>query len=85
MARTVLRAWGVTRTEDFGEIVFNLVESGQLGKTDDDRREHFAGVFDFAEAFDHPFLPSASRSARQPEEKIRERAEGSRRGSESRA
>src|SRR4051812_41736661 len=27
MARTVFRLWGIDRTDDFGEIVFNLVES----------------------------------------------------------
>src|SRR5689334_15593621 len=27
MARTVFRMWGVNRTDDFGEIVFNLVEA----------------------------------------------------------
>src|SRR5215471_9295907 len=26
MARIVLRMWGINRTSDFGEIVFNLVE-----------------------------------------------------------
>ena len=52
LAPTVFRTWGVNRTEDFGELVFNLVESGLLGKTDTDRREDFAGGFDFDTAFE---------------------------------
>ncbi len=53
----VLNTWGIRKTDDIGEIVFNLVESGELGKTDKDRREDFAGGFDFEDAFAKPFLP----------------------------
>ena len=35
----VLEEWGVRRCEDFGEIVFNMVESSLLGKTENDTRE----------------------------------------------
>ncbi len=63
MALTVLRAWGITRTEDFGEIVFNLVESGKLGKTDEDSRDDFAGAYDFQTAFAVPFLPTSARQS----------------------
>ncbi len=49
MARCVLQQWGVTRTEDFGEIVFNLIEIGHMRKTNQDRREDFQKVFDFHE------------------------------------
>lgn len=62
MAKTTLNQWGVFRTEDFGEIVFNLVESGLLGKTDEDSREDFANGYDFDEAFRKPFQPTASSS-----------------------
>jgi uncharacterized repeat protein (TIGR04138 family) len=58
MAKTVLNSWGITRTEDFGEIVFNMVEIGLLGRTDKDSREDFANGYDFEEAFRKPFLPS---------------------------
>jgi uncharacterized repeat protein (TIGR04138 family) len=47
MAKTVLNSWGVTKTGDFGEIVFNLIGIGQMRKTPDDRREDFDDVFDF--------------------------------------
>ena len=55
MALTVLRHWGIQRTEDFGEIVFNLVESGKLGKTDKDNRSDFANGYDFFEVFGKPY------------------------------
>lgn len=51
MARTVFETWGVRKTDDFGEIVFNLIEAGLMRKTDTDTREDFKQVYDFA-AFD---------------------------------
>lgn len=51
MARTVLASWGVTRTDDFGELVFNMIEIGQMRKTRKDKREDFHNVYDFSEAF----------------------------------
>jgi len=58
LARRVLAAWGVQRTEDFGEIVFHLVDEGVLGKAPQDRKEDFAGGYDFEEAFVKPFRPT---------------------------
>ncbi len=55
LARAVFRQWGVTRTDDFGAIVFNLIGADLLQKTADDRIEDFCGLFDFAEAFDDAF------------------------------
>lgn len=62
MAFRVLKTWGISSTDDFGEIVFNLVESGTLGKTEEDHKEDFAGGFDFTEAFVRPFLPADQRT-----------------------
>jgi uncharacterized repeat protein (TIGR04138 family) len=47
MAQCVLNSWGVNRTGDFGEIVFNLIRIKQMRKTREDRREDFDDVFDF--------------------------------------
>ncbi|MEX0938282.1 MAG: Minf_1886 family protein [Pirellulales bacterium] len=47
MAQSVLGHWGVKRTSDFGEIVFNLIDIGHMRKTPHDRREDFDDVFDF--------------------------------------
>ena len=57
MTRRVLRSWNIHATEDFGELVFNMVDANLLGKTDEDRKEDFAEGYDFGEAFDQPFLP----------------------------
>ena len=57
MALTLLEEWGVKRCEDFGEIVFALVEGGALSKTETDSRADFQGGYDFADAFKKPYLP----------------------------
>jgi len=51
LAPTVLGSWGIRATDDLGEIVFNMIDIGQMRKTRSDKREDFRGVFDFAEGF----------------------------------
>jgi uncharacterized repeat protein (TIGR04138 family) len=51
MAKLVLAHWGVHSCEDLGEIVFNLVESGVLNKTERDSRDDFKDGYDFTEVF----------------------------------
>jgi uncharacterized repeat protein (TIGR04138 family) len=51
LARTVFASWNVTTTGDFGNIVFNLVEAKEMGKTDEDKSTDFEGVYDFETAF----------------------------------
>ena len=58
MTLTVLEEWGIKRCEDFGEIVFNMVENKLLAKTEQDSREDFRNGYDFHDAFRKPFLPS---------------------------
>lgn len=53
----VLEEWGVKSTRDIGNLVFNMVELGLLGKSPEDRIEDFDHGFDFQEAFKKPFLP----------------------------
>lgn len=55
MAKCVLNQWGVTKTGDFGEIVFSLIRIGEMRKTPDDRREDFNDVFDFEEGLTRQF------------------------------
>lgn len=55
MARTVFENWGVKRTEDFGNIVFNMADTGLLAKTEDDSIEDFKHGYDFKEAFDKDY------------------------------
>jgi uncharacterized repeat protein (TIGR04138 family) len=57
MALMVLDYWGIHATADVGNLVFNLVEAGVFGKTEEDTLERFADVFDFHEAFVEPFRP----------------------------
>lgn len=64
LAKTVLTTWGIRRCSDFGDIVFNLIEYNVFSKTENDRREDFANIYDFDEAFVKPFLPAGARRAR---------------------
>ena len=57
MTMTVLEEWGIKHCRDFGEIVFNMVESGLLQKTDQDSRKDFQLGYDFTDAFQKPFWP----------------------------
>jgi uncharacterized repeat protein (TIGR04138 family) len=65
MTQMVFAEWGITCCEDFGEIVFNMVEIGLLGKTETDSREDFANGYDFDDAFRKPFLPASRIAAKQ--------------------
>ena len=62
LARAVLAQWGITSTDDFGDVVFNLIEADLLQKTADDRREDFAHLFDFESAFDENFRATLEQS-----------------------
>jgi uncharacterized repeat protein (TIGR04138 family) len=52
LARTVLKAWGIHSTFDFGKIVFSLIEAQQMQKTEDDTVDDFRDVYDFDTAFE---------------------------------
>ena len=47
MARQVLDHWGIRRTDDFGRIVFTLVEVGLLMTQPTDREDDFRAIYDF--------------------------------------
>jgi len=51
MTMAVLDGWGIKTTEDFGNIVFNLVERRVLSKTEEDSIESFRNVYDFNTVF----------------------------------
>jgi uncharacterized repeat protein (TIGR04138 family) len=51
LAPTVLTSWNVRRTEDFGRIVFAMIDNGLMSKTSNDTLEDFRAVYDFEEAF----------------------------------
>jgi uncharacterized repeat protein (TIGR04138 family) len=51
----VLKHWGITSTEDFGNIVFNLVDNKILSKDNDDKVDSFQNGYDFNEVFDRGY------------------------------
>jgi uncharacterized repeat protein (TIGR04138 family) len=51
MAPVVFQQWGVRGGEDFGEIVFNLIDAGLLSRRPEDSRLDFTDVVDFERAF----------------------------------
>jgi uncharacterized repeat protein (TIGR04138 family) len=53
----VFEEWGVHNCRDFGEIVFNMVETSLLAKTEKDTRDDFQNGYDFTDAFHKPFRP----------------------------
>jgi uncharacterized repeat protein (TIGR04138 family) len=55
MARVVFRMWGINRTDDFGEMVFNLVKENLMSKTEQDSLADFANVYDLDQALVHQF------------------------------
>jgi uncharacterized repeat protein (TIGR04138 family) len=54
LARTVLQHWNITKSEDFGVIVFAMIRAKLMRKTDEDSFEDFRGVYDFNQAFAVP-------------------------------
>jgi uncharacterized repeat protein (TIGR04138 family) len=66
MAFMLLEEWGIHACQDFGEIVFNMVDVSLLAKTDKDSRTDFADGYDFAEAFRKPFLPKNKQAETAP-------------------
>lgn len=50
MASVVFRMWGIRRTDDFGEIVFNLIDAELMSSTPEDSRADFHDLFDLDEA-----------------------------------
>ncbi|OUW17905.1 MAG: hypothetical protein CBD18_03705 [Opitutales bacterium TMED158] len=64
LAYTVLTSWGLSRCEDIGEMVFNLIEYGVFSKNEDDSREDFSSIYTFEDAFEKPFRPAKRRLKR---------------------
>ena len=68
MVMTVFDSWGVHSCEDIGNMVFNLIDAGIFGKTEEDSIEDFKNVYDFDEAFVKPFAPERAAIAKPPVE-----------------
>ncbi|MBL9140394.1 MAG: hypothetical protein JNK53_00885, partial [Phycisphaerae bacterium] len=46
LAPVVLASWHVHRTDDFGRMVFALIEVGAMSKTSQDTMDDFRGVYE---------------------------------------
>jgi len=68
MVMTVFSSWGIHCCQDIGHMVFNLIEAGIFGKTEEDSLEDFKNVYDFEAAFVKPFTPAKSTAAKPPPE-----------------
>jgi len=47
MTKSVFEHWGIKSTEDFGEIVFNMIDHNLMKKSDQDSRQDFKNVYSF--------------------------------------
>jgi len=63
MAMMVLEEWGVRSCDDWGEIVFGMIEHNLLARSEQDKREDFKGHYDFFQAFRQPFYPAGAKCA----------------------
>jgi len=66
MVITVFESWGIQCCEDIGHMVFNLIDAGVFGKTEEDSMEDFKAVYDFKEAFVKPFAPTKPHVTKPP-------------------
>ncbi len=55
LASNVFAHWGVRSTADFGRIVFEMIERGEMRKTERDQLSDFIDVYDFDEALDKDY------------------------------
>ncbi len=56
LTTTVFKVWGIHSTDDFGRMVFELIERGEMRKTESDELEDFFGVYDFQQVFDRDYV-----------------------------
>ena len=66
LVTTVLGTWRVTTTDDFGRMVFNLIDANIFGRTDRDSLEDFCNGYGFYDAFVRPYLPPGRREEPEP-------------------
>ena len=55
LARTVLESWNVRTTDDFGNLVYNMIGADLLRKAEGDSIDDFHDIYDFRQAFDEAF------------------------------
>ena len=66
MAPTVFRAWGVRRTDDFGEIIRNLIDAGLVDPAAADDQGSFHEVIDLQDGLVSGYWIDAGESLEEP-------------------
>ena len=56
LAMAVLSQWGIRSTSDFGEIVYNLIASGDLERSPSDSKADFDRVYEFEDALRRDYV-----------------------------
>ncbi len=62
LAPVVFRNWGISTTADVGRIVFELIELGEMKKTDSDQFSDFVDVYSFDDAFNADYSIDVSKA-----------------------
>ncbi len=65
MAPSVFAHWGVHATEDFGRIVFELVECEEFRRTERDQPSDFSDVYTFDDVFHRRYEVDTSKAFRE--------------------
>lgn len=65
MAMAVLKHWGITKTQDFGNIVNNMIDAKLLSKTENDSIDDFKDVYSFDVVFGNIWDKSINRKSLQ--------------------
>ena len=60
MSYPLLQNWGLRKSVDVGNIVFNIIETGLFGRSAEDNLEDFKEIYDFKEVFHKPFEPKSN-------------------------
>ena len=66
MAPVVFRHWGLQSTDDFGRIVFEMIERGEMRKSERDQLSDFHAVYAFDDAFSEDYRIDVSKAFRKP-------------------
>ena len=66
MAPVVFRHWGLQTTDDFGRMVFEMIERGEMRKSEHDQLSDFHALFTFDEAFSDGYRIDVTKAFRRP-------------------
>ena len=66
MAPSVFRHWGLQTTDDFGRMVFEMIERGEMRKSEHDQLSDFHSLYLFDEAFSDSYRIDVSKAFRRP-------------------